>query len=78
MSNIDNLLTKSPYSLKFNEKKIIYKKIINQLTNYHYKNCREYKKILDFFNFNPKKNNSLDEIPFLPVKLFKEYGMSNK
>ena len=75
MSNIDNLLTKSPYSLKFNEKKIIYKKIINQLTNYHYKNCREYKKILDFFNFNPKKNNSLDDIPFLPVKLFKEYDL---
>ena len=75
MPNIDNLLTKSPYSLKFNEKNIIYKKIINQLTNYHYKNCREYKKILDFFNFNPKKNNSLDEIPFLPVKLFKEYDL---
>ena len=77
MSNIDNLLKKSPYSLKFYEKKIIYKKIINELTNYHYKNCKEYKKILDFFNFNPKKNNSLNKIPFLPVKLFKDHNLKS-
>ena len=75
MLNINKLLDKAPYSLKFSEKNIIYKKIINELTAYHYKNCREYKKILDFYNFNPKKNNSFSGIPFLPVKLFKEFDL---
>ena len=36
MLNINKLLDKAPYSLKFSEKNIIYKKIINELTAYHY------------------------------------------
>ena len=38
-----------PFSLSKEEKKKFFEKEINSLTLHHYKNSKEYKKILDFF-----------------------------
>ena len=53
----------------------IFLKEINQLTNYHYNNCLEYKKILNLLNFNVRKNYSLEQIPFTPTRLFKHFDL---
>ncbi len=46
------------------------------LTRYHYKNCLNYKKILDQLNFSKKKKvSSIEELPFLPVQIFKKFKM---
>ena len=53
---------------------IPFDKEINYLTFYHYKNSKDYKKILDSIGYK-LKNSQLNAIPFLPAKLFKEYDM---
>lgn len=50
----------------------------NQLTQYHYKNSLEYKKILDkVFKYDVNKNYSLNKLPFIPVRLFKEIELKS-
>jgi phenylacetate-coenzyme A ligase PaaK-like adenylate-forming protein len=63
------------YSLKNKNK--TFHKIINNLTKFHYKNCSLYKKILDGFRYNYKKNIVIDKLPFLPIRLFKNYELKS-
>ena len=48
----------------------------NQLTQYHYNNCEEYKKILDIFGFE-NKQYPLTQLPFLSIRLFKELQLKS-
>ena len=75
MFDLRNILNLKPYSLKKSEKNALYNEAINYLTNYHYGNCLQYKKILDLFGFNPKLYSCTTDIPFLPVRLFKDYDL---
>ena len=63
MFDLRNILNLKPYSLKKSEKNALYDEAINYLTNYHYGNCLQYKKILDLFGFNPKLYISLNRFP---------------
>ena len=45
------------------------------LTRHHYYNCPEYRKIIDAFGFDVNCIKSYYDIPFLPVRLFKEYDL---
>ena len=63
------------YSLKNKNK--IFHEIINNLTKFHYKNCSLYKKILEGFRYNYKKNIVIDKLPFLPIRLFKNYELKS-
>jgi len=73
MKNI-NFKDLEPFSLNGKNKKSFFFNKIRNLTQHHYINSKEYKKI---FNFLDKKNNikSLEDIPFLPIHLFKEYEL---
>jgi phenylacetate-coenzyme A ligase PaaK-like adenylate-forming protein len=55
----------------------VFLKNINQLTNFHYENSPEYKKILNFFKFKKKNFYSLEDLPFLPARLFKEVNLKS-
>ena len=44
---------------------------INKLNNFHYKNSNQYRKIIDLI-FPFKKIKILEDVPFIPAKLFKE------
>ena len=63
-----------PFSFNEDEKKEFFEKKINSLTLYHYKNSKDYKKILDLLGYRFKRRK-LDEVPFLPAKLFKEFEL---
>ena len=41
---------------------------IYNLTKFHYKNSKEYKKLIDILHFSKIKKN-LEDIPFIPTKL---------
>jgi len=69
------MIIKSPYSLSNSNKKKFFQKKIKQLTNFHFKNCYEYKKILKFFNYNIKKKYKIEQLPFLPVQIFKDFQL---
>ena len=72
---IDKLLNENPYSLSRDQKKNLFSNKINELTRFHRIRCKEYKKIIDFFGFENKKNYELSNLPFLPVQIFKEFDL---
>lgn len=65
-----------PFSLDILKKNIFFKEKINKLTQYHYKNSKDYKKILKFMNY---KLDIVDikDLPFLPIRLFKEHNLKS-
>ena len=71
--NINNYIKFEPFS-DIEEKRKLFEKSINSLTLHHYNKSKQYKKILDFLNYN-FKNKKLNEVPFLPAKLFKEFEL---
>ena len=70
---IENILHQDPF--RFDNKNSLFVDEINKLTLYHYNNCKQYKIILDTLNFSPSKNYPLNEIPYLPVRIFKDYDL---
>ena len=75
--SIDNFLNIQPFSLNKKDKKEIFKKRILSLTNFHYKNSIEYKKIIDDSENNGPNFKKIEDIPFLPVRLFKMYDLKS-
>lgn len=77
MLNYDEILACEPYALGKIEKEKLLLDFMQYLTVHHYNNCFEYHKILDAFNQCPGNSRSLNEIPFLPLRLFKEFDMKS-
>ncbi|MFA9376897.1 MAG: acyl-protein synthetase [Lachnotalea sp.] len=70
-----DIFNNSPYDLTKEEKEKFYREALMELTIKHYENCSMYKKLLDCFSFRPYEEHSVEEYPFLPVRLFKEYDL---
>ncbi len=75
MFQINEIMTKGPFSLSKNEKSILFNEAINTLTNFHYQNCSKYESILDALKYNQDEFYNLDQFPYLPVRLFKDYKL---
>ena len=71
----NNYLMLEPYSLSVAEKNVHFKNFMNSLTKYHYKNSSEYAQILNALDFSAEREYEVEELPFLPVTLFKEYDL---
>lgn len=67
----------APYSMRKEEKGVFLSEILGELTEYHYNRCPEYRRILDGLNVDPSAIKSYYDIPFLPVRLFKEYELKS-
>lgn len=61
-----------PYSLEKSDKFELLSGALKDLTIHHEKNCELYRNILSASGFNAASAKSYLEIPFLPVRLFKE------
>lgn len=77
MINPDETLSIPPYSLEQNEKTELFNTELKELTIFHADKCNEYKKILQALTINPKQITDYSQIPFLPVRLFKEYELKS-
>lgn len=75
MIKIEEILDIEPFSLANGEKRIMLTKFINQLTRHHYHNSPEYKKMLDGLSIDLNHDLNLEQIPFLPVRLFKLFDL---
>ena len=53
----------------------VFTNVLNKLTKYHYQKSKDYKKILDGLNYNPNNFSSIEQLPFLPARLFKSFDM---
>jgi len=75
MNNLEELFTQNPYSMDRSKKNIFFKNFQKKLILHHYRNSQSYRKILNFLNFKSKKNYDLKDMPFLPVRLFKNFDL---
>jgi phenylacetate-coenzyme A ligase PaaK-like adenylate-forming protein len=73
----DDELNIPPYSLSRDEKRVFLTQHLSDLTRQHYEHCAEYKKILDAISFDVNNISDYSQIPFLPVRLFKEYELKS-
>lgn len=69
------LLNIPPFSLNKEEKESFLIKNLKELSRFHYINCEKYRNIIDKMGINIDNINSLSEVPFIPVRLFKEYDL---
>ena len=70
--NYEEMLELEPYSLEKEKKQELLSRRLISLSRQHYKTCDVYKRIVDAFGIDLKQITSYDELPFLPVRLFKE------
>ncbi|MCH5265237.1 MAG: acyl-protein synthetase [Lachnospiraceae bacterium] len=70
--SFDEIVDISPYSLNASEKEKLLTKRLIGLTEHHYERCLPYRRMLNAINYNKNKVNSYEDLPFLPVSLFKE------
>ncbi|HAV89980.1 MAG TPA: acyl-protein synthetase, partial [Eubacterium sp.] len=75
MKTFDEIVSVSPYSLDKEQKKELLNNRLIGLTRYHYENCKEYKKMIDCIGTNIDDITEFVDIPFLPVRLFKEMDL---
>jgi len=69
---LEEILEIAPYSLGKEEKHQMLDDYLIGITKFHYENCKEYRKMLDANGFKVNKIQHYEEIPYLPVSLFKD------
>ena len=75
--NFDEMLQKSPYSFSKKEKEEALTERLSELTEKHRANCPQYRNILEGAGYADEKIGSYRELPFLPVRLFKELELKS-
>lgn len=75
MIDINAILEQSPYSLSREEKGVLMNQVIRELTKYHAEHCEPYRKILQTLNLDLNNLPYYTDLPFLPVRLFKEFDL---
>jgi phenylacetate-coenzyme A ligase PaaK-like adenylate-forming protein len=66
---LNHLFKRDLYSMK-NKERFFFKAMFD-LTKLHYLNCKSYKKILDGLAYKFKNKFYLSELPYLPIRVFK-------
>lgn len=75
--NLEKFHEIEPYELNKNEKKDLFFNEIKSLTEHHYDNCDGYKRILDKLIVDFDKLKTTEEVPYIPVRLFKEFDLKS-
>ncbi len=73
----DEIINIPPYSLGQEEKEKILTERLVELTRLHQGRCPEYRAILDSIDFDVSSVKSYKDLPFLPVRLFKELELKS-
>jgi hypothetical protein len=66
------LISRAPYSLPQAEKERVLLQALNELTLYHQEHCPPYARILDAMWGSRYEAGRVDEVPYLPVAVFKQ------
>lgn len=72
---IEDFYQLEPYALDKVDKQALLTKELIELTEFHKKNCPEYAKFLDALGYRNTAVQSVADIPFYPVRMFKEYEL---
>lgn len=75
--SFDSFLQIPPYSLNREEKERLMLERLTELTEYHRAGCPAYGRILDSISYDSAHVASCRDLPFLPVRLFKELALKS-
>lgn len=73
----DEILSISPYALGKEEKEKLLTERLVELTGLHRDHCPEYRRMLEAVGFDVDQVKSYRDIPFLPVRLFKQMDLKS-
>lgn len=73
--DINDILNIEPYSLDKEQKRSLLNDRLRELTRYHYQHCEPYKRMMDAVGLDIEHLPEYDQLPFLPVRLFKEFEL---
>ena len=73
--DINEILNIEPYSLDKVAKHRLLNERLHELTRMHYGACPEYKRMMDAMGLDINHLPDYEELPFLPVRLFKEFEL---
>lgn len=73
----NEMIAVSPYSWKKEEKEKQLTERLKELTEYHMKHCEAYRKMLHSIHYDPNQVETYTDLPFLPVRLFKELQLKS-
>lgn len=73
----DEMINIPPYSLSADEKEKLLTERLTELTRLHQANCPEYRRMLEAVGFDVDSVRSYKDLPFLPVRLFKELELKS-
>ena len=66
-----------PYSLNKTEKEELLLNELKERLEFHYNNCIEYRRYLDSIGYSADSCKTLLDLPFIPVRLFKEINLKS-
>jgi hypothetical protein len=72
---VEELLKTTPFSMEDEAKRAYYARSLSALTLHHYERCPEYRRIADLLGYRLGDELEMEEVPFIPVRLFKEYEL---
>ena len=70
-----NWLDHEPYGLDSAQKQVVMLEAMRQLTQWHTEQCASYRRIIDALQVVPARLERLEDVPYLPVRLFKEFEL---
>ena len=74
-SKIIELLDLKPFEINQKEKNEVFKSAMQESLYHHYENSIEFKQICDNHKFNVKEDFQLEDIPYIPVSIFKKFNL---
>ena len=75
--DINEILEYHPFQESSLKREIALKNYLNKLTSVHYVQCGEDQKFLDAIAYNINEIKDVDRLPFLPVRVFKDYSLKS-
>ncbi|MCM1021023.1 MAG: acyl-protein synthetase [Muribaculum sp.] len=73
----DEILNIPPYSLSREQKHKMLDRRLKELTRHHAANCPEYARILQAMDIDTENLPDFEQIPMLPVRMFKEFELKS-
>jgi hypothetical protein len=77
MLDYKDIFSIDPYSYNHKEKANYFLEIMRDLTTFHNERCPEYHKILRAIGVDTDNFQSVADIPFIPVRLFKQFDLKS-
>ena len=74
---IDDFHKLEPYALSKGEKSKLLLHAMQELTEWHKRHCEPYQRYLDAIGCNLSEVRTLEDVPFLPIRAFKELRMKS-